>query len=212
MEKELTVNPWLKMWSRPREAIRAIIQYNPSFLLPLLYWVYGFPILLQTAQNLSLGGKFPLLASVIGAAIFAIVVGWIGINVGSALFYWTGKWIGGLGSCKEIRAAVAWSTVPSLLNGVIWIIQLSVFKSFLLTEQFLESQFVGVQMGVVFVTTLAQTILAVWGFIMLLNALAEVQQFSIWKALLNVFLPVIVILVGLKIITWLFLLFTGGMH
>ena len=212
MENELNVNPWLKIWTSPRETIRAIIQYNPSYRLILLYWVYGFPLLLQMAQNFSLGERASLMGIFGGALVLAMLVGAVGINLGSALFYWTGKWIGGVGSYREVRAAVAWSSVPSIVNSGLWLILLGVFKGYLFTHQFLAAQFVGVQMAVIFVATVMQLALAIWGFVILLQTIGEAQRFSAWKALLNVLLPIIVVFIGFRFITWLFLLFTGTMH
>ena len=96
MGEKLSVNPWTGMWIRPRETIRAILSYNKSYLLMLLYWIYGFPLILQFAQNFSLGNQFSLWAIVGSAVVGAIILGFIGINLGALLFYWTGRWIGGV--------------------------------------------------------------------------------------------------------------------
>src|SRR5579862_5740550 len=107
MGTKLSINPWTQMWVRPRETIRAIIQSNPGYMYPLLCFIYGFPMALQLAQNFSLGTRFHVAAIVIGALIVAIIVGAVMINIATALFTWTGKWIGGVGTYQQIRAAVA---------------------------------------------------------------------------------------------------------
>jgi hypothetical protein len=212
MGNKLSVNPWLGMWVRPHETIRAIIQYNTSYLLPLLYWIYGFPIALQLAQNMSMGDQASLLTILLSAVVGAIIIGALGINLGACLFYWTGRWIGGAGTFKEVRAAVAWSSVPSLVNLLIWCTQLAVFGKRIFTLMFLETSFVGAQLGLVFLISVIQIVATVWGVVMLLKALGEAQQFSAWKALLNVFLPLVVIFIGFKLLVWLFFLLTSGVH
>lgn len=212
MAGKLALNPWLSIWVRPRETIRAILQYNSGYLLPLLYWIYGFPLLLQCAQNLALGDKYSWTSIVGVAAVAAILVGLIGINISSALFYWTGRWIGGAGSFKEVRAAVAWSAVPSVVNIFIWAIQLTIFGGRLFTRLFAETPFVGVELAAVFLISVTQIVIAIWGFVILLKALAEAQQFSAWKALLNVFMPFIVIFIGVTLLSWIFSLLMSGVH
>lgn len=212
MGEKLSVNPWIRMWTSPRATIRAIIQYNTSYLLPLLYWIYGFPIALQLMQNMSLGDRASLLAMLGGAIIGGFVIGAIGINLGAVLFYWTGQWIGGSGTFKEVRAAVAWSSLPSLVNIAVWAVQLAVFGKRIFTLMFLETPFVGGELAVVFATSIAQVVATVWGIVMLLKALGEAQRFSAWKALLNVVLPLVIIFIGFKLLVWLFFLLTGGMH
>jgi hypothetical protein len=210
MGDKLSVNPWLGMWVRPRETIRAIVQFKPGYLFPLLCLIYGFPLLLQMAQNFSLGDRFPMGGIVIGALVGAVFIGMIGINLVAALFYWTGKWIGGTGTFQTIRAAVAWSNVPNLVNSLIWVVNMASFGNRLFTHGFVETPFVGNELALIFFTSLVQVVIAVWGFVIVLKALGEVQGFSAWKALLNVLIPFFIVLVGLSILAWLLSMMAGG--
>lgn len=212
MGDKLSVNPWLGMWVRPRQTIRALIEYNPSYLFPLLCMIYGFPLLLQMAQNFSLGDRFSMGGILIGALVGAIFVGMIGINIASALFYWTGKWIGGQGSFQTIKAAVAWSNVPNLVNIALWVINMATFGKRIFMRAFVESPFVGGELAVVFFVSVAQVIIGIWGFIIALKALGEVQGFSAWKALLNMLIPFFIIVIGLTLLAFLISLVAGGQH
>lgn len=209
MGDKLSVNPWIGMWVRPRETIRAIIQFNPGYFYPFLCLIYGFPMLLQIAQNFSLGDRYPLAGIVIVALLLAGIVGALMINISTALFYWTGKWIGGTGSYQTIRSAVAWANVPNLVNILIWIVNIGVFGGRIFQHNFVETPFAGSELGVIFLTSVVQIIVAVWSFIIILKALGEVQGFSAWKALLNVIIPFLVIFVGVSILAWLFTMITG---
>lgn len=209
MGTQLSINPWTQMWVRPRETIRAIIQTNPGYMYPLLCFIYGFPMALQLAQNLSLGTRFSTAGIVIGALIVAIILGAVMINIASALFTWTGKWIGGVGTYQQIRAAVAWSNMPSVVNIGIWMINLAVFGGRIFRGDFIETQFVGSELSIIFLTAVVQLVIAVWAFIITLKALGEVQGFSAWKALLNILIPIFVIFIGVSILAWLFTLMTG---
>jgi hypothetical protein len=204
------MNPWVEIWVRPRETIRAIIASSSTYLFPLLCLIYGFPVLLQVAQNLSLGDRFSLGAIVIGALIFAVVPGFVMFNISAGLIYWTGKWIGGVGSFQNIRAAVAWSNVPSLINGVLWIVNMLLFKSRIFTLSFVMMPLSRGEAMVLAVTSLIQLILAVWSLVILVKALGEVQGFSAWKGLLNVLIPFFIIVIGFSLLFWVLGLFTGG--
>jgi hypothetical protein len=212
MGTKLSINPWTQMWVKPRETIRAIIQTNPGYMYPLLCFIYGFPMALQLAQNFSLGNRFHVAGIVVGALILAMILGVVMINIATALFSWTGKWIGGVGTYQQIRAAVAWSNMPSVVNIAIWMINIAVFGVRIFRSDFVETQFVGNELSIIFMTALVQLVIAVWAFVIMLKALGEVQGFSAWKALLNILIPIFVIFIGVSILAWLFTLMTGTPH
>lgn len=207
---KLSINPWTGMWIRPRETIRAIIQTNPGYLYPLLCFIYGFPMMLQLAQNFSLGDRYSAPAILAGALILAIVLGAVMINIGAALISWTGKWIGGTGSFQQIRAAVAWSNMPSVVYIATWLMSVAVFGGRIFKKEFAEMTFVGHELSIIFLTAVIQLVVAVWTLIILLKAVGEVQGFSAWKALLNVLIPVVVVFGGVSILAWLVSLMAGS--
>ncbi len=204
MANQLQINPWTGIWVRTRETIRAIIQFNPNYMYPLLCFIYGLPTFFQMIQNFSLGDRFGLPGIIVVAAILATAVGFIVINIAAALLYWTGKWIGGTGTYQQIRAAEAWSNVPSIVNIAIWFINMAVFGDRIFKNAFVETPFAGHELGLIFFTAVVQVVIAVWTFIILLKALSEVQGFSLWKSFFNMVLPSIVIFIALLILAWLF--------
>jgi len=210
MGDKLSVNPWIGMWVRPRETIRAIVQYNPAYLFPLLCFIYGFPLLLQIAQNLFLGDQYPLVGIVGVTLVGATIAGIVALNFVAGLLYWTGKWIGGIGSFQTVRSAIAWSSIPNAVSSLIWIINMGMFGSRLFTQGFMETPFVGGELAVVFFLSIVQVVIAIWALIMVLKALGEVQGFSAWKALLNVLIPFFVIFLGVSALGWLLSLITNG--
>lgn len=197
------MNPWLTMWVQPRKTVRMIIDRNPRFRFFILSAIYGFPMALNFAQNLSLGASIPLWAIIVGALIVSTVLGIIGISVGTWLLQFTGRWIGGKGDFLSIRAAVAWSNVPGIATILMWLVLIGMFGSMLFNTQFSNAQFYGVQAGVVFIVFLVQVVASVWGFILLLQGLAEAQGFSVWKALINVIIPFVIVVAIIWIVGWL---------
>lgn len=202
------MNPWMSIWVEPRATIRSIITTNPRYGFVLLSAAYGFPVALNFAQNLGLAASIPLWAIIIGALVLCTFLGMIGISVSAWLLKVAGRWIGGKGTFQTVRAAVAWSSVPSFVSSLMWLVLIAIFGSQVFSPQFPETNFFGYQAGVVFLVFLVQTVVSIWGFIILLKALGEVQGFSAWKALWNVVIP-FAIIVG---IIWLAAWLIGGIN
>src|SRR6185437_9031091 len=105
MPSKFDAKPWVENWTKTRKTIREVVQVNPKNFLVLLSWIYGFPLLLQLSQNLSLGERLPLGGVLIASAVLAFGVGLLGVNIIAGLLHWTGKWIGGKASFPHVRAA-----------------------------------------------------------------------------------------------------------
>ncbi len=71
--------------------------------------------------------------------LMALVAGPVGgilaLYLGGFLFRWTGEWIGGRGSSRNIRAAIAWSSVPVVWTLPVWIPELALFGQELFTTE-----------------------------------------------------------------------------
>lgn len=127
MALDLRMNPWLSMWVRPRETIRAIVDANPKYRFFVLSIIYGLPVLLNVAQNSSLAEVWPFVMTIAAALILSPLIGLIGITIASVLLYVTGKWVGGKASFLEVRAAMCWSNVTNVANIILWIILMAMF-------------------------------------------------------------------------------------
>lgn len=201
MKEKLSFNPWLNIWIHPRKTVRAIVESNPNYRLVLLSAIYGFQYLLQSAQYFSLGQGTSLALILLFAVIFAIPAGYITFNVMSLFYYWIGKLIKGKGSFKEIRAATVWSSVPMVVTCLIWII-LMVFHGNNLFVAGYETQLTGGAAALSMSLGFVQLAIGIWGLVIFLHALGEVQGFSSWMALLNAVLAGIVVFILLFLVFW----------
>ena len=134
------------------------------------------------------------------AAFGGPISGIVALYLFAALVRWTGAWIGGRASTLDIRAAIAWSSVPLIWAMLLWIPEIAIFGRELFTTAtprmdanpslaFLLMGFGIVEVG-----------MAVWGFVVYLKCLGQVQGFSAWKAWGNVMLALLVIAVPLVVI------------
>lgn len=179
-------NPWLTIWTKPRATLLAIVRDNPSYGFFFLCFVYGFVAVLGGAQQVSLGNATSGFIILLVSALLGFFVGYLALSIQALVLKWTGSWIGGKASYKEIRAAVAWSNVPAIVDIALWIITTFIFGSALFTQDFSQNLFFGTPGGHVFILTgIARLVLGIWSIVILLIGLSAVQKFSVIKAIFN---------------------------
>ena len=202
-------NPWLSIWTSPKATIRRVVSENPNKSLWWLAAIYGFSSLMNTFQSASMGQAMGTAGLLILAVVLAPFWGWVCFSVWSAFVTWTGKWFKGQGNFKTIRAAYAWSCVPIALNIPLWLLMVALFghQLFLnLPDSHLMPN--GLVMFM-FIILIVKMILTVWSLVIYLNALAEVQNFSILRAILNLVVSALILVLILFVI-WGLLSYVAG--
>jgi hypothetical protein len=183
---ELSIRPWLSIWTQPRQTVRALIDYNVKFRFWILCVVYGLPTLFQTAQNFSLGQVLTLPGIFLLCLILSPLIGYIGLSICSLLIAWTGRWIGGKGSYLEVRCAVAWTNSTNLVTTFIWLCLTLQFGQILFYEGFIRMPMTVSESAWLSGYFLIQFVVAIWSFVLLVLGVAEAHRFSAWKSLLNI--------------------------
>ena len=203
MAGRLGINPWLTIWCSPRQTITRILKVDPSYRFVWLSAIYGFPMLLQISQSLSLSFYFSWPIIMTGALILSPFAGMLGFTIIAGLLFWVGRWIGGTGNFISIRAAVSWANAPNIVTGLSWLVLIALFQDRIFYDGFMQRSFAGREQAVLSFVAALQFVIAVWSFVLLLKTLAEVQRFSVWKALLNVILPFALFVIALWVAMWL---------
>lgn len=186
-------SPWLSIWLEPRATIRKIIAENPKRSLWLLAAIYGFSSLLNSFQSASFGSLWGAFAIFLTALILSPFWGYVAFALWSWVICWTGKWLKGVGDFQTIRAAYAWSCVPLALNGLLWVLMIVFFGRSLFLNFPENYPLVNAQATILFIILIIKVILAVWSLVIYLNALAEVQQFSVLRAIGNVIIAGLIV-------------------
>lgn len=180
MSQTNQANPWLSMWTQPRETIRWIVQTNPRygvFWLAIIYVLQGFFFFMNFwSFGLSSSWYSLLIHIVILTPLFAFV--WI-------FFYgWilrcTGRWLGGPAPGSHLRAALAWSRIPMTISLAMW------FFLLITNPDYVFIQYVG-GTSAIFVLFI-NGILEIWSFVLFIQSIREVQHFTIIRSLCNIFL------------------------
>jgi hypothetical protein len=194
------LNPWLSMWIKPRATIQQIVDHDPVRLVLVLAAISGFSEALDRASMKNMGDslEWPMIIAI--AAFVGPLVGIVGLYIGGALIRWTGNWMGGNSSSENIRAAMAWSSVPVIWSLVLWIPELAIFGPELFTSETpkMDENFSLIILFVSF--AVVELILGIWAFVVFLKSLGQVQGFSAWKALGNAILASLVVIVPIALV------------
>lgn len=211
MANKIGFNPWLSMWTKPKATIRKIIEFNPNYRLFLLAAIYGFVSLVSSSQSFSLGQTINFFTVLFLCLIVSPLWGYVIFSISSFFIYFTGKWLKGAAKYKEVRACIAWSNVPMIGNVILWVFLLLIFKQDLLNDFPGSYPITSPQRGALFAILLAQMILSIWVIVLYINSLAEVQMFSVGKAILNIIISVLFFIAIFFVISIVYFLILKGL-
>jgi hypothetical protein len=181
-------SPWQTIWTRPRDTMRSILDSDPEYLVFLLAILLGIADAIARASTKSLGDMFTVPAVIALSVIMGPIGGLMLLYGAGAFIKWTGKFLGGQGSYVQIRAAFAWSSVPLIWGLLLWIPGIAMFGDEVFTR---ETPRIDSNFGLLAAYTgwnMLHVVAFVWSFVIFLKCLAEAQQYSMWRALLNVLL------------------------
>ena len=179
-------SPWLEIWIRPRATIRRIVNEKPNRSIWVLATIYGFGSLMKNVQSLALGQSLTLFAIFLIVLLLASVWGYVFFSAWSGVVYWVGKLFKGKGTFQSVRAAYAWSCVPLVINIPMWILLTGFIGKSLFEASFGSNDVSGLWFFLLFSALIIRLVMAVWSLVIYFNALAEVQNYSVLKSILNV--------------------------
>lgn len=195
IENTPSANPWVNIWVRPRQTMRAILNTNPR------RWIILLALLSGLVSTLVLWLEYPQRQDyhqpifIIALLVFGSLVGLLHLYFASWLLRLTGSWIGGKGTFTEVKSAVGWGYYPFIVVGILNILALLLFKYPVLY----------------FVMIMIYLAVAIWAMIIYFKLLGEAHQFSAWRALAAalimsalVFATVIIIFILIPLISPLF--------
>lgn len=192
---KLPHNPWINMWFHPKQTIREIVDTNPRHRFIVLSALYGWMICLYYAQALSLGVSYQLWQILVGSLVLCIPFGAISILFTTLLIYLTGKIIRGQATFIEVRAAVSWSNVTSILNVLITLVLVTMFQELLFIQGISTGPTTDGISQFIFLIMIAEIAISVWRLILIIGSVSEVQRFSLWMGFLNLLFVFIVLLI-----------------
>ncbi len=186
-----SLSPWRSIWCNPRSTIRSIVDTNPNRSLWILAFIYGFTALLNGFQTFPIALRVGLIPMVGITIILAALWGYLFFAVWSWAVLVTGKLFGGKATFATARAAYAWSCVPLLGNFCLWILLVVLFGSILFFGPQPHLVLSKPAITFLFILLLGKIVFSIWSIVVYLQALAEVQSYSVLRAIGNVILAAI---------------------
>jgi hypothetical protein len=198
------INPWLSMWFRPQTTIRHIVQSNPTryvLILAMLAGISGILFQAWSASDVSIETAVGYGSSLLQLPVFVLLVvagsilGIVGLHLNAAFVALSGKILGGRASMRELRAAMAWSQLPQVLAlaMMIGLIVLYHLKGPVPAGDRYESWlFWTVGIGAATIV-----LLYLWGFVLDVRSIGAVQDFGVFRTLVNLLIGFVLLLLPL---------------
>ncbi len=189
------------IWLQPRQTLRYIFKNCPEkFLWPLL--IIGGMV---SALGNSAERGFPFGSSGLLILLFALIGGGIlgpVLNmVFAGILRFVGGLLGGKAKYREVLITVAWSLVPTIASVVLIAVQLIYFGTDLFTGDLDLTSSVAIALATgIGITELA---LGIWTIVIMVIGLSEANGFGIGRAILNLVIPFLAIVIPLAIIAFI---------
>lgn len=196
-----------KIWTEPRRIFKFINDTQYEKYLYILLIFAGIVRAFDRASSKDMGDYSSLFSIVFGCIILGGMLGWISYYIYAALLSWTGKWLNGVGNTSSIYRMMAYAMIPSIMGLVFVFLQIAVYGQgyFKNNTDYLESNIVG---NIIFwISFTMQILLSLASLVFMVIGLSEVQKFSIGKAILNLILPILFIVVPIVLIVSMSMVF-----
>ncbi len=191
-----------KIWLSPRLVFRFVHQNSYGKYVPMLLVLAGIGSTIDRSISSGTGNNLELWAVLAIAIGVGAVLGWVSYYIYSALMSWMGKWLGGTCDTSSLLRVVAYAQIPSVAALFIVFAQIGVFRNELF-QSFLPAATNLPLLVFYYITYGLNALLGIWTFVLLIIGVSEVQKMSIGRAVVNVLLPVLVILIPLSVVAFI---------
>src|SRR5271170_7105571 len=194
-----SITPFFTIWTEPRATIRRIVDADPRRNVIALAAV-GSAIGALSGQwakamnsTAGLSPLWPIWVAVIVA--FEAAIGVISLYIGASVLRWSGSMLGGVADNIEMRAAIAWSSVPGIAAAIVLLIAVLMGVP---VPQSTFGALTHIDPAYYKIMTV-EVVLGIWGFFVGLKCIAEVHRFSAWRAIAATLIPAAIAVVLIAI-------------
>lgn len=186
--------------TNPKKAFEFIHHYRYEIYMKPLLALAGMASAFDRAVNNSSGDHMSLVGVIFMSVLMGGLLGWISLYIFAALISWTGSWLKGKAKTDDVLRIIAYAYIPSILTMAVMILQIVVLGNAYFQSTTDISSYDLLTQIIIYGCTIIQGALAVWTLVLMVIGVAEAQEFSWSKALLNLFLPVLIIAVPILVI------------
>jgi len=195
---------FVKIWRSPRRVFRYMHQRGIDDFVQTLLLLAGIFNAFDRAIEKNLGDSMSLL-SVIGFSVFGgALLGWISYYLYAALLSWTGKWIGGRASSKELVRVLAYGMQPAITALVFLMLQIAIYGEAVFQEDLDLTKGSSFDKVFYYTSVFCEIVLSIWSFVLILIGISEVQNVGLFEAFLNLILPIFIVLLPILLISVLY--------
>jgi hypothetical protein len=189
------INPWVSMWTRPRETVRHLLVEGQDGRMLVLASLAGIAQVLGRASGRDAGDHMEFSTILLLALALGPLAGLGALYFWSWLTAWTGRVLDGVGDAESIRIPMAWAGLPTAAGLAIWAIVLALLGPELFTAETPRLDANPALGSAFLVLMLGWVVLGVWSVVLMAKGVAEVQGYdSAWRGLANLVLGGLVML------------------
>ncbi|HSX38798.1 MAG TPA: hypothetical protein VLE95_08265, partial [Chlamydiales bacterium] len=115
------LNPLIGIWMSPRATIRSIVNLNPKYGVFYLAWIYALQNYFYFSNYWSFGLRYSFYTILAFGLVLAPLYGLIWVYFSGYVLHLVGRILGGKAPSSHLRAAAAWSSIPSIISLFMWL-------------------------------------------------------------------------------------------
>lgn len=196
-------NVFKQIWRQPRAVFATLNKDSYNKYTYILLILAGIARTFDGAMADNRGDQFSLLQISLMSIVIGGLFGWIVYYVFALLLQWTGRWLGGTATKKQLLNMLAHAMIPIALGLILLIPRVLLFGNEIFKS---DGNVYDVSLFARIIdrsALLGQWLLSIYAFVLCVIGISEVQNIPIRKAFLNFFLPVIMVFVPLAFLVWL---------
>ncbi|MFD1032096.1 YIP1 family protein [Metaplanococcus flavidus] len=173
----MEINPFLSVWTQPKETVRQFIKHNKLGYSMVLVSLAGIGGVITGLQDSGWFLDLSLAFWIFGILIVGIVSGFLNLGLNSLLYTLIGKLYGGHGKLRDMAIAVGPAMVPQIFVLPVLIIYILIYG-----ERFFAApadfSFTSIPLGASLLLTLLIAVASIWSIVITSKAIGVVHEFS----------------------------------
>ncbi len=196
-----------KILTSPRQFFNYINKNRYEKYYLLLIILSGISSGFGIASMRNLGDKTSLISIILACIFVGGIIGWIGLYIFSGLVSWTGDFLKGTSSTQAVFRIFVYAKIPSIICLILIIPQISIYGVEIYKADG-DIFSAGTSSNIiVYGCMILEFFFEIYTIVLSVIGLSEIQKFSIWKSILNIFLPIFIFFIIAFVLILLFRLF-----
>lgn len=189
------------IWNQPKLTLMYILDKCPEKYVFLFLVLGGIVRTIGKASERGMGDNMSTISVLLYAFILGGLLGWISYYIYSWAMSFTGNWLDGNAIPSKFRTILAWALVPSIASLILLIPEFIFFGDDLFRSVQQDQSMISSIGWMVF--GFIELGLGIWTAVILVIGIKLIQGFGTGKAILNMILPGLLIILPILIIYFL---------